>query len=154
MNNDVKEIYMPKTPILNYRYHIEIEGLVVAGFSEVSGLEQEIQIEEFQEGGSDFIHHFPKGIKNTNLILKRGLSTSDELRKWYQDVVKAISYGSALPKRSTIYITLFKPTGEKSVRFYIKQAYPIKWSGPQLSASGSEIAIETLELTHEGLVIK
>ena len=145
---------MPKTPLLNYRYRVEIAGLVVAGFSEVSGLEQEIQTEEFQEGGSDFIHHFPKGIKHANLILKRGLSTSDELRKWYQAVVKAVSYGSAIPKRSTIYITLITPTGEEGVRFYIKEAYPIKWSGPQLSANGSEIAIETLELVHEGLEIK
>jgi len=144
---------MPKLPLLNYRYRVEISGLVVAGFSEVSGLEQEIEVEEFNEGGADFVHHFPKGIKHSNLILKRGLSTSDELRKWYQNVLKAISYGSAIPKSSNIYISIINPAGEDEVRFYIKEAYPIKWSGPQLNANGSDVAIETLELVHEGLVI-
>lgn len=145
---------MPNNPILNYRYHIEISGLIVAGFSEVSGLEQEIEMEEFKEGGSDFVHHFPKAIKHSNLILKRGLSTSDELRKWYQNVLKSISYGSAIPKSSMIYITLLGPRGEAQTRFCVKEAYPIKWSGPQLNANGSEVAIETLELMHEGLVIQ
>jgi len=145
---------MPKLPILNYRYLVEISGLIVAGFSEVSGLEQEIETEEFQEGGSDFIHHFPKAIKHSNLVLKRGLSTSDELRKWYQEVLKAIKYGSAIPKSSIVYITILGPNGEASTRFSIKEAYPIKWSGPHLNASGSEVAIETLELVHEGLEIK
>ncbi|RLA83725.1 MAG: phage tail protein [Epsilonproteobacteria bacterium] len=144
---------MPKLPLLNYRYRVEISGLVVAGFSEVSGLEQEIEVEEFKEGGSDFVHHFPKGIKHSNLILKRGLSTSDELRKWYQEVLKAISHGSAIPKSSDIYISIIGPTGEDEIRFFIKSAYPIKWSGPQLNANGSDVAIETLELVHEGLVI-
>lgn len=154
MNRDEKEIYMPKIPLLNYRYLVEISGLVVAGFSEVSGLEQEIETEEFKEGGSDFIHHFPKAIKHSNLVLKRGLSTSDELRTWYQDVLEAIKYGSAIPKSSIVYIVMLGPDGEPSTRFSIKEAYPIKWSGPRLNASGSEVAVETLELVHEGWDIK
>ena len=50
-------------PLLSYRYRVEIMGLIVAGFSEVSGLEQEIEIEEYKEGGMDFVHKFPSGIK-------------------------------------------------------------------------------------------
>ncbi len=142
-----------KMPLLNYRYRVEISGLVVAGFSEVSGLNQEIEVEEFQEGGVDFVHHLPKGIKHSNLILKRGLSTSDELRKWYHEVIKAIHYRKAIPKSSDIYISIIGTTGEDEVRLHIKSAYPIKWSGPQLNAKGSDVAIETLELVHEGLVI-
>jgi len=144
---------MRKSPLLTFRYIVEIDGIVIAGFSEVSGLDQEIETEEFHEGGVDFIHHLPKGIKNSNLVLKRGISDSNELRNWYNDVVKAISFGSKIPKSSNISILILNAVGEDEVRFHIKSAYPVKWSGPRLSGSGSEVAIETLELVHEGLVI-
>jgi phage tail-like protein len=144
---------MPDLPLLNFRYRVEIAGLVVAGFSEVTGLNQEIEVEELIEGGMDFVHHLPKGIKHSNLVLKRGLSTSSELRKWYKDVLKAISYRKPIPKCPDIYISIIGPTGEDEIRFHIKSAYPIKWSGPELKAMGSEVASETLELVHEGLEI-
>jgi len=144
---------MPELPLLNFRYRVEIDGLVVAGFSEVSGLSQEIELEEYIEGGMDFVHHLPKGIKYSNLVLKRGLSTSEELRKWYSEVLKAISYRKPIPKSSNIYISIIGPKGEEKVRFYIKSAYPVKWSGADLKATGSEVLVETLELVHEGLEI-
>lgn len=144
---------MRKSPVLTFRYRVEIDGIVTAGFSEVSGLDQEIETEELHEGGVDFIHHLPKGIKNTNLVLKRGISDSDELRKWYNNVIKAISFGTKIPKSSNIYISILNAAGNDEVRFHVESAYPVKWSGPKLSGSGSEVAIETLELVHEGLVI-
>ena len=144
---------MHKSPLLTFRYRVEIDGIVTAGFSEVTGLDQEIETEELHEGGVDFTHHLPKGIKNTNLVLKRGISNSNELRNWYNNVIKAISFGSKIPKSSNIYISILNAVGEDEVRFHIESAYPVKWSGPKLSGSGSEVEIETLELVHEGLVI-
>ena len=139
---------------LNYRYQVEIEGVFIAGFSEVTGLEQEIEIEELKEGGMDFVHKFPMGIKHTNLILKRGISENSSLRKWYELVLNAITYGGKpIPKKPMIYIALMDSEGNEKIRFMLKFAYPIKWVGPTLNATASEVAIETLELVHEGLVV-
>lgn len=141
-------------PLLTYRYRVEIAGLFVAGFSEVSGLEQEIEIEELKEGGMDFIHKLPMGIKYPNLVLKRGISEGSSLRMWYEAVLKAISYGGVpIPKEPMVYIALMDSEGNEKVRFMLKFAYPIKWVGPQLNATAAEVAVETLELAHEGLVV-
>ncbi len=141
-------------PLLTYHYRVEIAGLFVAGFSEVSGLEQEIEIEEFKEGGMDFVHKFPVGIRYPNLILKRGISEGSSLRAWYDLVLKAITYGRIpIPKEPIVYIALMDSAGNEKVRFMLKFAYPVKWVGPQLNATASEVAIETLELAHEGLVV-
>ena len=140
--------------VLTYNYRVEIDGLQVAGFSEVSGLEQEIEIEEFKEGGMDFVHKFPNGIKHSNIILKRGITVDSSLRKWYESVLDATRYGNApIPKEPTVYIALMDSSNSEKIRFMLKDAYPIKWSGPQLNASASEVAFETLELVHEGLVM-
>ncbi len=141
-------------PLLSYRYRVEIMGLIVAGFSEVSGLEQEIEMEEYKEGGMDFVHKFPSGIKYPNLVLKRGMTDGISLRAWYELVLKAITYGGLpIPKEPIVYISLMDSEGNEKARFLLKFAYPVKWTGPQLNASSAEVAIETLELVHEGLVV-
>ncbi|UFH59979.1 phage tail protein [Sulfurovum mangrovi] len=143
-----------ENPLLTHRYRVEIAGLFVAGFSEVSGLEQEIEIEEYKEGGMDFIHKLPAGIKHANVILKRGISGNSSLRTWYDLVLKAITYGNMpIPKEPIVYIALMDSAGNEKIRFMLKFAYPVKWVGPQLNAKTSEVAIESLELVHEGLVV-
>ncbi len=141
------------TPLLNYRYRVEIEGLVVAGFSEVTGLTSEIETEEYKEGGAGFVHKLPGTVKHGNIVLKRGMGASTELREWYRAVVDALAYRKALPKTPALYISVIDTAGEEKVRFRIESAYPIKWSGPELKGTGSDVAIETLELVHEGMVI-
>jgi phage tail-like protein len=141
-------------PLLTHRYRVEIAGLFVAGFSEVSGLEQEIEIEEYKEGGADYVHKLPSGIKHANVVLKRGISESSSLRTWYDLVLKSITYGKIpIPKEPIVYIALMDSEGNEKIRFMLKFAYPIKWTGPGLNAAASEVAIETLELAHEGLVV-
>jgi len=140
--------------LLTHSYQVEIEGLIVAGFSEVSGLEQEIETEEIHEGGLDFVHKVPKGIKHANIVLKRGITVDSSLRKWYEMTLEAIRYGTKpIPKKPTVYIALKNSTNDEQIRFMLKFAYPVKWTGPQLNASTSEVAVETLELVHEGLVV-
>ncbi len=140
--------------LLTYNYSVEIEGLHVAGFSEVSGLEQEIEVEEYTEGGMDFVHKLPKGIKHSNVTLKRGITADSSLRKWYDLTLKAITYGGTpIPKKPEIYIVLKDSENNEKIRFMFKYAYPIKWSNSQLNASALEVSIESLELVHEGMAI-
>ncbi len=67
-------------PYFSFQFLIEINGLITGGFSEVSGLQVEIETEEYREGGTnDYVHKLPKGTKYSNLVLKRGITDSDVL---------------------------------------------------------------------------
>lgn len=136
----------PDDPIMNFRFHVEIDGLVLAGFTEVSGLEIEIETETYQEGGvNDYTHFLPKRIKHRNLELKQGLSASNVLYQWLSDVA-----GGKVTKRSG-RILLMDSQGTQVWHWTFEGAFPVKWSGVNLRSTGGEVFIETLELTHQGI---
>jgi phage tail-like protein len=133
-------------PYLNARFRVEIGSLVVAGFSDVSGLQVELETEDYREGGrNDFVHKLPKVIKCPNLILKRGVTDSDVLWKWHQEAV------TGKINRMDGSIILCDLQGNDKVRWEFFGAYPIKWSGPEFKADGSVVAVESLELVHWGI---
>lgn len=82
----------------------------------------------------------------SNLVLKHGLVASDELAPWFQ----AAQRGEIT--RRNISVILRDPQGEEVRRWAFEGAYPVKWSGPDLRANASEVAVETLELVHRGLM--
>jgi phage tail-like protein len=131
-----------------FRFQVEIKGIVEAGFNEVSGLQAETELEEYNEGGiNEYTHRFPKKIKYPPLVLKRGILRSNELWDWYQGfMMKKI-------KRMDVTIKLTDENGEAIMNWTLKEAYPIKWVGPTFSASKSEVAIETLEIVHNGIKV-
>lgn len=134
-----------KDPYLSFRFLVEIQGLVVAGFSEASGLTAETEIDEQPEGGvNEFVHKFPKRTKYPQLTLKRGLTDSDELWKWHRDVI----WGKV--KRRTIHLVLLNSEGNEKRRWSFADAYPIKWMGPDFKSDGGAVAIESLEIAHHG----
>lgn len=136
-----------KDPYAGFRFLVEITGMVVAGFSEVSGLQAETEIEEYREGGvNHFVHKRPKLTKYPNLTLKRGLADSEELFKWYLDVAAGHF------ERKQVSIIILDPAGNELWRWNFSRAYPVKWSGPELKADSSALAVETVELVHEGLI--
>jgi len=134
-------------PYLDFRFLLEIEGLIRGGFSEVSGLQVETEIEDYQEGGvNNFVHKLLKSTKYpTNLVLKRGITDSDVLWKWHQDIVS----GKIEPKN--IFIIILDYEGQEMLQWEFKKAYPVKWTGPDFKADGNNVAIETLELVHRGM---
>lgn len=133
-------------PYLSFRFLVEIQGLIVGGFSEVSGLQAETEIEEFREGGvNDHVHKLPKITKYPNLTLKRGITDSDVLWNWYQDVI------SGFFERKNGFIILQDNEGNEKWRWHFINAYPVKWTGPDLKADSSTVAVETLELAHNGI---
>lgn len=135
-----------KDPYLGYRFLVEIEDLVVGGFSEVSGLQAETEVEEYREGGlNEYTHKLPKGTKYINLILKKGITDSDDLWRWHQDVV------NGKIERRNGSVILLDQTGEEKWRWNFMGAYPIKWTGPDFKADSNIAAIETLELSHDGI---
>lgn len=133
-------------PYLSSRFLVEIDGLIAAGFSEVSGLQIEIETEEKREGGvNDYAHKISKGTKYPNLVLKRGMTDSDELWNWFQKTA------SGHITRKNCRIILIDLEGNEKWYWGFKEAYPVKWIGPDFKANSNNVAIESLELVHKGL---
>src|SRR5215470_6851810 len=139
-----------KDPLLSYNFAVEISGLIVGGFSEVSGLQAEIEIQEYREGGvNEYIHKRAGPTKySSNLVLRRGIADATELWSWYWDVMQGTI------KRKAVDVVLMDSAGEEKRRWKFQNAYPVKWTGPDLKATASEVAVEAVELAHEGLTSK
>lgn len=129
-----------------FRFHLEIDSVIVAGFSEVSGLTLETEVEERPEGGvNDHVHAFAKGTKSPRLILKHGITDSDALWRWHQEVV------AGRIERQDGRILLLDYKGVEKWHWAFEKAYPVKWIGPDLKADSSAVAFETVELVHRGI---
>ena len=135
-------------PYLNYNFLIEVDNLIVGGFSEVSGLQVEVQTEDYREGGvNEYIHKLAGPARyNSNLILKRGITDSATLWEWQMDVV----YG--IVERKDVTVILQDAAQNEKWRWIFYEAYPVKWSGPDMRAASPEVALETLELAHKGFM--
>lgn len=133
-------------PSGGFRFWVEIDGLFVGGFTEVSGLRSETEVEEYREGGvNTHVHRFPKVTKYPSLVLKRGVTNSVELWNWYKDVAEGIV------ERKNGSVVLLDQAGDEIWRWNFFDSYPVKWIGPELKASRAEIAVEVLEIVHNGL---
>jgi phage tail-like protein len=128
---------------------------IKAGFVEVSGLNSEIEIEEYREGGRNIgSRRFPRWGRYPNLVLRRGITADTALWDWWADVIThsyTLQTGKAPPRRSGII--LLDGFDHKAVAaWFFSNALPERLTGTGLNARGNEIAIETLELSHEGLL--
>ena len=137
---------MRSDPYTVYNFLIEIDGIIAGGFTEVSGISIETEVETVTEGGAnDIVYKLPKGTKYTDITLKHGLTDSDVLWKWYQDVIN----GKIVRKNGTIYLR--NQSGVIVGAWGFAEAYPFKWDGPAFNASNNTVATETIVLTHHGL---
>jgi phage tail-like protein len=120
----------------------------VSGFSEVTGLTFETNVETFQEGGENSHEVQLAGPTKfpSRLVLKRGVADADYLWSWYEEVM------TGLIKRKSVAIVLLNHADEYSRRGWaFRDAYPVKWSGPEFQAGTAAIAFESIELVHNGL---
>jgi phage tail-like protein len=125
------------------------------GFAEVSGMNSEMEIEEFHEGGRNIgPRRFPKWGRYTNLVFRRGVTDSTLLWDWWTDVMShsfTLATTTAPPRRSGV-ILLENSNHVATAGWFFANALPERLVGPGLYARGNEVAIETLELSHEGLL--
>lgn len=134
-----------KDPYLSFRFRLEIDNLIKGGFNQVSGLEADINTEEYHEGGENsFVHNLPTLTKYPNLSLKKGI-IDFSLWDWHMNIRKGIII------RKNIRITLINIKGEDGMSWFFKGAFPVRWIGPELNAENSTVAIETLEVVHLGI---
>lgn len=138
---------MRNDPLLGCHFLIELDGIAQASFSECSGLQAEIKTESYREGGlNDYAHHFWDGVEYPALVLKRGLIRDSQLWAWYRHTMAR----HIERKNGTIY--LLDRQGETVMRWDFKEAFPVKWVGPELKADSGNVAFESIELRHRGLV--
>jgi phage tail-like protein len=118
----------------------------IGAFREITGLQMEREILEYAEGGrNDFVYKLPGRVKHPNLVLKRGVTDQGKLTEWFQK-------SQMTPVRMDITVTLINPALEPTRQWVFKEAYPVKWIGPNLNAGSDSPATEQLELAHSGLI--
>lgn len=133
-------------PYLDFRYAVEVDSVVRAGFSEVSGLEMEVETETYEEGGvNDRVHVLPTRGSTGNVTLRRGLTDAEELWSWAKDAVDGYA------ERRTVRVIVHDRRGAEAISWQLLGALPVRWSGPDLSADGGQVAVEAFELAYEQL---
>jgi phage tail-like protein len=136
-------------PFPVFKFWVEIDSIIVGQFQECNGLRMERAVETIEEGGvNDHVHLLPGRNKYSNITLKNGMITSDELWKWYQE-----GLFDAKVKRVNFSILLIDIKGDVVKRWNVLQGFPTKWEGPQFTTDSNQIAVETIEIAHHGLTL-
>ncbi len=137
-----------KDPYRNYNFLVELDGGLKAGFSECTGLESETVVIEYREGSEpvNTVRKLPGLTRYANIVLKSGVTDSKELWLWRKSVID----GKIVRKNGSI--VLLNDERQPVARWNFINGWPCRLSGPDLNAIESGVAIEELEICHEGLV--
>lgn len=137
---------MASTPYAKFRYKVEIDGLEAGGFSEASGFDASIDVIEYREG--DMVQtpmKLPGLKKYGNITLKQGVADSMVMYEWM------IAGVEGEVERKTITITILDETETATASWQVINAWPAKYTAPDFNAMSSEVAIESIEIAHEGM---
>ena len=135
-----------KDPLRAFQFLVELDGITRASFRECSGLDSSQDPIEYREGGEGLTARKLPGLnKYANISLKRGITDDTELWAWRHEAAEG------RVKRKNGSIILMDESGAEAARWNLDTAWPATWTGPSLNATGNEVAIETLELVHEGI---
>ena len=134
-------------PAVAFRFSVRFDSFPPAGFSDCTGLAMETEVMDYREGGvNTHVWKLATRSRQSNLTLKRGI-VGRALWDWYLD----ISRGRMQFRNGSVLV--HDPSGTDDViEFQLLAAFPIKWSGPELSAAGNTIAVESVEFAHQGLL--
>ena len=121
-------------------------GFVIGGFSECTGLEATMQIEDYIEGGENtFVHKFPTRATYGNVTLRHGIGLGEDLWNWHY----AHTQGKVKRRDCVIMLTTEVVVPVKT--WVLHRVLPVKWVGPTFNAIQNAVAIEALEIAHEGM---
>jgi phage tail-like protein len=133
-------------PYMGFNFLVEIEGIIRAGFRECSGLDSTQDPVEYREGDDVLTPHKLPGLnKYSNISLKWGITDDTELWEWRKKAM------DGTVERKNGSIVLCNDKGEEKLRWNFNHAWPTKWAGPTFNATSNDVAIESLDITHEGV---
>jgi phage tail-like protein len=139
-----------KEILSGYQFYLELDGITEALFREASGLSSENQvIESYQstKDGKQILKKYPGPLKFGDISLKRGLTSELNLTKWRKDVED----GKVEQARKNGSVVIYNQQNTEVARWNFVNGWPSKLTGPSLTASANEIAIEEITIVHEGL---
>jgi phage tail-like protein len=123
-----------------------IGNVALGGFSECTGLEMSLDMQEYEEGGlNGYAHRFPTRVKWNNITLRKGMGASNSLWDWHYGFVTGTG------KRRDGIISLQNDIHVPTHIWYFRRGLPVRYSGPTMNAAQSNVAIESIEIAHEGL---
>jgi phage tail-like protein len=133
-------------PFLSYNFLVELDGIARAAFSEASGLSATTDPVEYREGGENTtVRKLPGMTKYNNIVLKWGMTADKELYEWHRQTV----LGNVQRKNGSVIV--LDRQGVEVARWNFVNAWPTKYDVPHFNATGHEVAVETLEIAHEGV---
>jgi phage tail-like protein len=133
-------------PYNNFRFLVEIDGIVQAGFAECAGFGSKVDVVEYREGGdTTTVRKLPGRTSYPDITLKWGVTDSTDLLEWHRSAVLG------MVQRRNGSIILLGDDGQEKTRWNFFQAWPSAWDGPDFNARGSETAIHTLTVSCERL---
>src|SRR5262245_199353 len=149
-------------PVLNHNFVIQIFeskgdagpvsvpadllNIVAGGFSECSGIEMTMKVEDFNEGGRNGeVLKFRGRVSWTNITLKKGIASGTALWDWYYSFIQGRG------KRKDGLIILLNEQRMSNSVWHFRRGIPLKYTGPSLNATQSNVAIESIEIAHEGI---
>ena len=131
--------------VVGSHYQGTIDDVLMGYFTECSGLSAEYETYPYAEGGQNmFVHQLRGRVKYSNIVLKRGVTSSTHLLKWFQANKERSSRGG-------LTIKLLNRDLQVIQTWAFSCAVPIRYTAPNVSTEASGMAIETLEIAHEGL---
>lgn len=145
-----KNTLVMTTPLPNYHFDVQFGGVSLR-FTEVTGLDIQVEVIDFRDGVSPEYSNrkMPGQHRYSNLILKRGIVTGDTD---FFDWMKTVQAG--LPERRDIQVRLLNEEHNPVYVWKIRNAFPVKYSGPHFNSKSSEVAIETLEIAYDGMDVE
>ena len=134
-------------PYLNFNFLVELGGGIVGGFSEADLPAGRIEVVAYREGSdrTSAARVLPGRVAYGPLVLRRGFAGDAALFQWWREV------RDGGPDPRNVSVVLLDEQRQEVARWNLRNAWPSKWTGPALNAKGNDVAIETLELVHEGI---
>ena len=127
------------------RFELKVDALGdIGNYTQVQGLSGTMDVMEYPEGGRhDFVHKLPTRVKRNNITLKRGLTKEANLLTWF----------ASSPEANSVSLTAFDSEGQPLRTWALTNAFPVKWTGPDVNAGGTDMMTESLEIAHHGIEV-
>jgi phage tail-like protein len=138
------------------RFLFEVDGLQIGLFREVTGLRADLEVITIEEGGqNEFVHQLPGRLRWPHVVLKRGITAEDNLFEWLRRFSgDGFARNGNRVAPSTGAITVLDEADRKLRSWEVVGAFPVRWEGPTLAATRTEVAEEELEIAHHGFRAK
>ena len=143
-------------PPISSRFLLEVDGVEIGVFLEVTGLEVSVDVVEYTEGGvNGYVRKFPAVLNWPNLVFRRGLTDNDALFDWLgKSSGEGFAANASTLTRSTGAVTILGQGGQRLRAWDIVDVFPVRWVGPRLTSESSLALYEELEVAHHGFQAK